>query len=141
MDDLTPFTQTIQAHIDADIAACREHGWPVDERSADTFSIGDLIATVLAVDDEEDARWYYAGYVAYLKRLPAERKSGRYIEEQVARMNIGWCFGEGMTDERIAMWRRVCGAYHPIFGAMEPGTRPSAEQAYDAGWRLAQMKG
>lgn len=97
-----------------------EHRWP-------ELTIGDLIGSVLAIDGVEEAKEYFEHYCLWLANHPNEK----HTPQEVARMNIGWCFGEGMTDAKRNMWVEVCGAAHPVFGTM--ATAPTAREAYEAG--------
>ncbi|KKL19293.1 hypothetical protein LCGC14_2466930, partial [marine sediment metagenome] len=72
-----------------------------------------------------DAKKFYQGYLGFLEQFP-ETKGDK---ERVARSNIGWCFGEGMTPDKIKMWSTVCEASHPVFGT----TVPTSEEALEAG--------
>jgi hypothetical protein len=89
-------------------------------------TIADFVREVLAVEDEASARALYVRHVAEL--LDGGQVEDPYV---AARLNIGWCFGEGMTAERRAMWRAACGAAHPVFGAMERD--PDPEEALATG--------
>lgn len=80
---------------------------------SDKHTIGDFIRAVLDIDNKEDAERFIRGYMEWLKEQPDLDERG---PEFVMRSNIGWCFGEGMKPERIAMWNKVCGATHPVFG-------------------------
>lgn len=123
---MTKFRELIDAEQTRDIARRHEHGWQGRrELPGGAFTIGDLASAVLAIDDPETARDFYRGYLSYLINLP-DAVPDRNVAD-IAKANIGWCFGEGMTDERRAMWREACGATHPVFGAMV--TRPSPEDA------------
>ena len=95
----------------------------------DTMTIGQLIGAVLAVDTEADARRFFGGYLAWQR---TQRQAPGTTPERVVLSNIGWCFGEGMPDARVAMWRRVCDAAHPVFGT----SRPTADEALRAGLEL-----
>jgi hypothetical protein len=101
-------------------------------------SSGQFIRRVLAVSNESDAKTLFDGEVSVIQ---GEIDAGRWAHPQdaitAARMNIGWCFGEGMSQERCAMWNRVCGASHPIFGSQ----KPTPEQAVAAGFAEAKRSG
>lgn len=56
--------------------------------------------------------------------------------EDIARQNIGWCFGEGMDLETRRMWRTACGAYHPALGTMD--REFSFEELLKAGMDVAK---
>jgi hypothetical protein len=74
-------------------------------------TVGQFVRAVLAIETLDEARAFYGEYFAYL------RAKG-YCDERavtIARSNIGWCFGEGMTEVQVRMWHEVCGAEHPIF--------------------------
>lgn len=87
---------------------------------ADTTTVTGLISAVLKIDNPEDAIRFYEGYVEFLSfkigSHPATVEDARTRAERIARSNIGWCFGEGMTEERMAMWATATGATHPVFG-------------------------
>lgn len=128
------FKQCIQEQIDRDRVRCAEHGWSFRERSADAaFSHGDFIRAVLGIDNPEDARRFRDGYLEVMTAngVTPER------QQELASSNIGWCYGEGMPSERIAMWVEATQASHPVFGTML--VRPTAEEALEAGKRLGEQ--
>ncbi len=96
-------------------------------------TIGEFINAVLRVETEAQAKEFYAGYLAYQSGYhPGDPKE----DERVARSNIGWCFGEGMAPDRVAMWSRIVGASHPVFGSMIP----SPSQAFSLGKKHAKRE-
>ena len=97
------------------------------------YTIGDLINEIMAIDNENDARTFFADYCAWLTTSPTTKP---YKSEEVARANIGWCFGEGMKLERRNMWINVCAASHPVFGQ----TVPTFDEALKAGMDWAKAK-
>jgi hypothetical protein len=119
------FEQCIQKQIDADRQRCADGGWKFAERTVARHTIGDFIRAVMAVTDEANAAKFYEGYLAYLEARPDREQPA----EEVAKSNIGWCFGEGMKPEHRTMWQNVCNAEHPVFGARTP----TPEEAFDAG--------
>lgn len=124
---MTLFQHRINAAILRAVTKALENGWEVLGRKRGSHTIGDFISAVFSVETLDEAKEFYAGYLVYLK--PLDRTES---EENVAQSNIGWCFGEGMSDEKIALWKSaIAGIEHPIFGA----TMPSAEEVY----RLAQQ--
>ena len=98
------------------------------------FTIGSFISATMSITDPEDAAAFYAGLVDNLNSQPDLNPRGA---EYVARANIGWCFGEGMKPELIAMWSAVTGASHPVFGTTMPST---SKESFDAGVRLAGVQ-
>ncbi len=86
-------------------------------------TLGEFIDEVLAIDSPLEARRFFEEYVAILERA---RASLDRSAEEIARQNIGWCFGEGMPKERRAIWREACGAFHPNLGAMIEDMEPEA---------------
>ena len=76
---------------------------------------------MLAVDNEADA---LALFNQEVQRIQSQIDAGTWESDKDAitatHLNIGWCFGEGMPADRIAMWVKVCGAYHPFFGDKPP---------------------
>jgi hypothetical protein len=134
----TFFQDCIQAQIDKDRAMCREHHWKWNQRDFSSgYTIGDLIGAVMQIDNDADAQRFHEGYLEFLRwnwEQPNADVSQTNTPEQVALSNIGWCYGEGMSDERIAMWVRTTQAAHPVFGTMAP--RPTPEEALEAGRRL-----
>jgi len=105
---------------------------PGSPRTPENHTVGDFINAVFAVENEDDARRFHASYLKYLEAHPCEG----HTPEQVASANIGWCFGEGMSGAKIAMWGAACGAVHPVFGACVP----SAEDAFKTGIQAAALK-
>jgi len=100
------------------------------------FTLGHLIGAIISIDNEADAREFYESYVEWIRAHEKETTS-TFLPAQVAAQNIGWCFGEGMAPERIAMWRRATPAYHPVLPLTEDDV-PSAEDCFEAGKRLGQ---
>jgi len=115
------------------------------------FTIGDLMGAVLAINSDDDAKAFYESYVAWLTahldpasvHTPRSRLEGTpagiYLlsSQQIACDNIGWCFGEGMSRERIAMWRRTTPAAHPVLPITE-NHQPTAQECLDAGLRAGR---
>jgi hypothetical protein len=95
-----------------------------------SHAIGEFVGAVLAIDNEADAAAFAERYLEWLR----ERPNGKYSPEQLLKDNIGWCFGEGMSSDRIAMWNKICGASHPVFVTQ----RPTVEQAIEAGFKMAE---
>lgn len=89
---------------------------------AEEITVGMLCDAVFAVETEDEAKKFYDEYIAYLKRQPG---CDRPI--YIAKANIGWFFGEGMSQDKIDMWVRATGAFHPVFGAKAP----SIEEAFE----------
>lgn len=86
-------------------------------------TIGEFIAAVLAIDTADAARQFFETHVA----------AG--MAPEVLRKNIGWCFGEGMARERIAMWRAAVDAEHPTLPHIEDKT---PEEIFQAGFDLGR---
>lgn len=83
-------------------------------------NLGEFISAVFSVDNEKDAKEFYDGYVEYLKVELAKKPDPHGMTaEQIARGNVGWCFGEGMQQKKVAMWSKI-GASHPVFGVSVP---------------------
>lgn len=95
-------------------------------------TVGALISAVMEIDDEAEAQEFWRGYVDYITIAYPERPS-----EPVCRSNIGWCFGEGMSNERKEMWIKVSGASHPVFGQMKPTTEEAFQAGIEAGKALS----
>jgi hypothetical protein len=95
-----------------------------DKGSAPT--VGAVMQAVLAIDNAEDARTFYWGYVGY---LCTQAPHPQYTPEEIVASNIGWCLGEGMSRERIRMWEQM-GVMHPVLGSLEG---LSAEQIFARG--------
>lgn len=94
---------------------------------------GDFITAVLAIRAADEARRFFLGYVTWLTK---QERTERRSPEEIARANIGWCFGEGMHPRRIAMWVRASGATHPIFGARIP----TPKQAFQMGMQWGRKR-
>lgn len=128
------FETCIQAQINVDRARSTEHGWSFNERGFDRFTIGDLIRAILVIDNPTDAKAFYVSYVEELNK----RDDLKDPAEAIARANIGWCFGEGMARERIAMWVETTSSAHPVFGTMVEPLTP--EDAFEAGRRMGEAQ-
>jgi len=130
------FEQRISAEIEKDIKYRKKNKFDQVKRPEGMHTIGDFISAVFKINNKADAALFYRGYLEWLSKLPKKEKSGKLTDEQVAKSNIGWCFGEGMDSKMIKMWNKVTGAAHPIFGAMTP----TPEEAFKAGMKLARGK-
>ena len=124
------FRNLIDEEIRRDVAYKEEHGYSQTKREESGHTIGDFVRATMKIEDEETSKAFYEGCVEFYMDLG---NSETYAEE-VARSNIGWCFGEGMKPELIALWSKICGAAHPVFGTMTP----TSEEAFQAGKDLAE---
>jgi hypothetical protein len=136
---MTFFEQKIAEQIEKDKAYRKKNGFDDPKRSNGRHTIGDFVSAVMKIDNKTDAALFYRGYLEWLSKLPKKEKEGseNLTDEQVAKSNIGWCFGEGMSSKKIEMWNKVTGAVHPIFGTMIP----TPEEAVKAGMKIgAKLK-
>ena len=117
-----------EERIKATIKRRGRHGLVIP---AGVHTIGEFVEAVFSVENEEDAREFYFGYLEYLRKL-SELVGGA---ERIARGNIGWCFGEGMAPEKITMWSEPSGASHPVFGT----GIPSPKEALEAGIKIGKQ--
>ena len=94
----------------------------------------EFISAVCRIDNETDARAFAEEFLEFL--ISHMRESDDVIEKAKAhlRADIGWCFGEGMTQEQIDIWVKVCGASHICFGQKLPAT---FEEALVLGFKFA----
>ena len=91
--------------------------------------LGQFISNVLAIHEEPQAKQFVEEYSNWLEeRFPLQP------HKKVLQENIGWCFGEGMTQSQVDMWISVCGAYHPVFGQKIP----SLHEAFQFGVELGK---
>lgn len=121
------FQKAISQVIMADEIRCLENSWHFKPRTVANHTIGDFIGAVFSIDNEEDAKAFYASYVDYLSGIP----NPKHTPEEIANSNIGWCYGEGMTTEKIRMWNKATDARHPVLGSMDPP--PTPEESFVAG--------
>jgi hypothetical protein len=131
MTDLEFFQDCIQKQIDANPIPVGRLDF---ERSPIEYTIGDFIRACMEIDTESDAQRFYTGYVENMTK----HGTTSHDPVDVARSNIGWCFGEGMAPKKIAMWRQVCDAAHPVFGSYEKP--PTLQESYDAGLTIGKAK-
>lgn len=96
-------------------------------------TIGDFVREVLAIHDVTKATAFFHEYVEHLRQVPGTSATDA---EELARQNIGWVFGEGMSLETRRMWRTACGAYHPVLGTMD--RQLTAEELLQAGMDVAK---
>ena len=111
-------------------AAIKRQRHPDQELPEGVHTIGEFISAVFTVENAEDAKEFYDGYLEYLHKQPDLEGEPK----RIARSNIGWCFGEGMVLEKIKMWSRTCGASHPVFGT----GIPSPKEAFEAGKKMGK---
>jgi hypothetical protein len=97
------------------------------------FTMGDCVQAIMAIDSINSARSFYEGYVEWL--LDNAEFESQSDAERVAKSNIGFCYGEGMSPDRIAMWKEACSAEHLLFGA----TMPTPEEAFAEGVKRGSM--
>jgi hypothetical protein len=84
-------------------------------------TIGHFVRATMAISNPDDAARFYRGCVANVqKQIDMGKRESKFTATEAAYSNIGWCFGEGMSDEKIAMWCSVCGASNPVFGKVMP---------------------
>lgn len=95
-----------------------------------SHTVGQFISAVLAITNEAAAAEFACDYVKWLS-LRGDLKSPA---DEIMRSNIGYCFGEGMAEDKILMWRKVCGASHPWFGKV----MPTPEECLVLGRKLAE---
>ena len=105
----------------------------VERNKRGEFTIGDFCTAVMQITGSSLARRFYSGYLQWLRG----RQDREATPEETARMNIGWCFGEGMSVEQQRMWNQVTGAEHPVFGmALASDKQPHFEDILEAGKRM-----
>jgi hypothetical protein len=86
-------------------------------------TIEHFVNAVLRIDNVDDATKFYFGCVDYVQQQIDEgvwESSSNAIESTEA--NIGWCFGEGMSQDRMKMWRKVSNTIaHPLWPVIVGG--------------------
>lgn len=108
---------TFEQLIKAQQSDVDTHKWP-------QYTIGHLIRAIMGIHNPETAKSFRNDYIENLKSVPdLDRRGPVYVADA----NIGWCFGEGMSESDRSMWRTL-GASHPIFGAMK--SDPTAHEAF-----------
>lgn len=88
------------------------------------YTIGAFISAVMEIDNEAEAEQFWHGYVDYMTIAYPETPT-----IPACQSNVGWCFGEGMSEDKKAMWIKVSDASHPVFGQM----KPTVTEAFEAG--------
>jgi len=97
----------------------------------DDYTIGAFTSAVLKIDTIAAAKEFWEGYLQHQKTVWSELNALR-----ICQSNIGWCFGEGMSEECIQIWIQVCNASHPVFGTLIP----TLEEAFKAGMHLGSER-
>jgi hypothetical protein len=124
------FEECVAQQIEAARQRALSSGWGFKERGVGSYFIGDFVGAVMAIETPENAKAFYEGLVLHVQaKIDAGVWESACNAEEAARADIGWCFGEGMSPERIAMWSAVCAATHPVFGT----SLPTPAEAYAAG--------
>lgn len=104
----------------------------------DDFTLGDLATAILEIKDRAKAARFYRGYVRWLRK----RRDLEAPAENVAKTNIGWVFGEGMSPIHQRMWNEVVGAEHPVFGtALASDRPPTFTEKLESGIRIGEASG
>jgi hypothetical protein len=106
----------------------------------DRISPPKLAEAVLSITNDEDAKRFYNGYLLWMEMMDAlhpERRDTqpRFSNQEIVQLNIGWVFGEGMQQDDVDMWSRVCNARHPAFGTKLPN---SPDEAFRIGMELGK---
>jgi len=89
-------------------------------------TFGDILHAVHNIASASEARQFLEDYSAFLESKGCGSKEKC---SSIARANIGWCFGEGLSQERIDFWNEAVGAEHPYFGTK----KPTMEEAFEMG--------
>ena len=97
--------------------------------------MGHCMSAIKSIGNYEDAREFYEGYATW-NEAHKPSPDYPYSGEEIAKANIGYCFGEGMASERIQMWREVTGAEHPYGPGIENAT---PTELFEAGQRMAEQ--
>jgi hypothetical protein len=111
----------------------------LDPQKAVGFEAPYRAKELLEIDHEQADRLFYVSNWpeeladAYIEWLEVQPDS-KLPSKQVADANIGWCFGEGMSNEKMDMWKKCSTASHPIFGT----TKPTIAEALEAGMKAGE---
>jgi len=105
-------------------------------------TIGQFIEAVLRIKDAKNARRFYLGAVKWGQEAEARglKAPVGMTPEEVIKLDIGWCFGEGMSPEMVQMWVEVCGARHPMFGQTLPSPIDAIEMGREVGEKILHSK-
>ena len=95
----------------------------------DTMTYSEMYGPAMTITDAEEAKEYFEACVEYSMRFGNSRQKAEANE----RISIGYWAGY-YDSETAARVHRLFGAVHPIFGL----TRPTPEEAFEAGRALAQ---
>ena len=129
------FEKRLQEEIDRDREESKRNGWKFSERTVMEPQKSDIWKAILRVKTTDVAKRFYTGFIVWLGKMQEREKvKSQMTAEAVAKDNIGWCYGEGMSPDQIRMWVEVCGAHHPVFGTKIP----SAEEAYKLGLKYVE---
>lgn len=102
-----------------------------------TLTYGDCLKPAMEITDEADAQQYLTDYVAYIQTaLDKEPRKDGVSAAQIAATNLGYFAGyyDNETRERV---ERLFKCSHPIFGSIAKVGAPTAEEAFEAGKRMA----
>jgi len=92
------------------------------------YTIQEFVNAVLSIDNERDANAFVEHYLELIEEPNIEDRL------RIMRLNIGYCFGEGMSSDKIMMWMKVAKARHPWFDPLE---NPSPDELLRIGRQLA----
>lgn len=102
---------------------------------SEKMTVGEFVNAVCSIHDEELAKAFVERYTEYLNAHPPE--NGARTEDLI-KFNVGWCFGEGMAPEDKAMWNKICGALHPVFGLESPSFSEALVKGYEEGMKMRE---
>lgn len=131
------YNSRIEAAINEDFEHAKEHDSKAKKRAFEKSTMGDVLNAITAIDNTLDAELFYHGYVETIRLV---NKSTEQEASRIAKENIGYCFGNGMEEERKRMWVKACGAYHPVFGFATPSSQEALEVGMKEGRKRRQKE-
>jgi hypothetical protein len=103
-----------------------------------SLTYGECLGPAMKITDPKDAQQYLKNYVAFIQKcLDKEPRKDNMTAEQIAKINLGYFAGYYDDETRRKVEKLFC-CSHPIFGSIEQEGTPTAEDAFNAGKKLAK---
>lgn len=102
----------------------------------ESLTYGECLGPAMQITDPENAKEFFADYVAFLAKASENNPNPKFTPEQIAKANLGYYAGY-YDNETRARVEKLFSCVHPVFGGVEANGSPSAEKAFSAGQQLA----
>lgn len=107
----------------------------------EALTYGECLGPAMNITDPEDAKQYLEEYISfiqkYINNVPESDK--RMRAEEVAKSNLGYYAGYYDNETRYRV-EKLFMCSHPIFGSIEKGGIPTADEVFEMGKQHLEKK-